>query len=33
MIVGEWEEGNTMSLHMVLDIDVHHKWVMGGRKG
>jgi hypothetical protein len=25
MIVGEWEEGNKMSLHMVVDIDVHHK--------
>jgi hypothetical protein len=33
MTVGEREEGNKMSLHMVMDIDVHHKWVMGGRKG
>jgi hypothetical protein len=33
MTFGEWEEGNKMSLHMVSDIDVHHKWVKGGRNG
>jgi hypothetical protein len=33
MIVYEWEEGNKTFLHMVLDIDVHHKRVTGGRKG
>jgi hypothetical protein len=33
MNVGEWEEGNMTSLHMFVDIDVHHKWVRGGRKG
>jgi hypothetical protein len=33
MIVGEWGEGNKMYVHMVLDIDLHHKWVMSGRNG
>ena len=33
MTIGEWEEGNKMSLHMVADIDLHHKWVMSGCKG
>ena len=33
MIVGEWEEGNKTSLHMVEDIYLHHKWVTGGRRG
>jgi hypothetical protein len=33
MTIGEWEEGNKMSLHMVEGIDLHHKWVMGGHKG
>jgi hypothetical protein len=33
MTVGEWEEGNKTFLHMIMDIDFHHKWVMGGRKG
>ena len=33
MTVGEWEEGNKMSLHMVVDIEVHHKCVTCGRKG
>jgi hypothetical protein len=25
MIVGKWGEGNKTSLHMVVDIDFHHK--------
>jgi hypothetical protein len=33
MIVGEQEEGSKTSLHMVVDIDVHHKQVTGGHKG
>jgi hypothetical protein len=33
MNVGEWEEGNNTFLHMVVDTYLHHKWVMGGRKG
>jgi hypothetical protein len=31
--IGEWEDGNKMSLHMVVDIDVHHNQAMGGHKG
>jgi hypothetical protein len=33
MTIGEWEEGNKTSLHMVVDVDLHYKWVTGGRKG
>jgi hypothetical protein len=25
MTIGEWGEGNNMSLHMVLDTNFHHK--------
>jgi hypothetical protein len=33
MTIIEWGEGNNMSLLMVEDTYLHHKWVMGGRKG
>jgi hypothetical protein len=31
--VGDWEEGNKTSLHMVANIDLYHKRVMGVHKG